>query len=189
MPREKSKIELLPTIWRPWMGEMYRPVRVPVTTPTTYLSFSAALNLRLPGEHTGDWHYDPNFFAHVDHPHIASRAGPGFSADTTPSLGSKGVRDMADLLATQEIIPAGVGPFWVANHYRAIADWGMLDMQAGNCPPKPMMTGACTINQWLDTPEQVEHLVKEYLRPLRTQLTPTQKAAFDQWIPTVVWLP
>ena len=51
------------------------------------------------------------------------------------------------------------------------------------------MAGACPINQWLDTPEQVEHLATEYLGPLLGQLTPSQKETFDRWIPTVVWLP
>ena len=65
----------------------------------------------------------------------------------------------------------------------------MLDMKAGNFPPGPMMAGACPINQWLDTPEQVEHLATEYLGPLLGQLTPSQKETFDRWIPAVVWLP
>ena len=163
-------------------------MRVPWTTPTKYLSFQAALNLRLPGEYTGDWHHSVAFFVHVDNPWTLVYAGPGGLTDSTPSLGSHGVRDMAHLLEDYVVAP-GSGPVWVANHYRAIVDYAMLDLTRGICPPKPMMAGACTINQWLDTPEQVKLLVEEYLKPLRRQLNGMEKEAYDRWIPTVVWQP
>ncbi len=37
--------------------------------------------------------------------------------------------------------------------------------------------------------EQVEHLVEEYLKPLRSQLSTQEKEIHDQWLPTVVFLP
>ncbi len=72
-----SAEDLMPTIWHPWMGEYNRPVRIPVTTPTRYVSFQSALNLRLPGEHTGDWHYDVSFFTAATNPYTVTLAGPG----------------------------------------------------------------------------------------------------------------
>ena len=87
------------------------PCEFRVTTPTRYLSYLAALNLRLPGEDTGDWHGDIPFVASVDYPRTLRPAGPGGWSDTTPSLGSKGVRDMAHLLEGK-YIPPGCGPVW-----------------------------------------------------------------------------
>ena len=96
MPGSSSD-DLLPTFWYPGLGEYHRAVRIPVTTPTRYVSYSAALNLRLPGEETGDWHGDVPFVTAKDNPRTLTLAGPGGWSDTTPSLGSKGLRDMAHL--------------------------------------------------------------------------------------------
>ena len=185
MPRSGSD-ELLPTFWYPGLGEYHRAVRIPVTSPTCYVSYSAALNLRLPGEETGDWHGDVPFVTACDNPRVLTLAGPGGWSDTTPSLGSKGVRDMAHLLEGK-YIPHGCGPVWVANHFRAIADYVLVDTEACWCAKYPRHVPVYNINQWLDTPEQIEHLVEEYLKPLRNQLSPEETELHDAWLPTVVF--
>ena len=185
MPRS-STVDLLPTFWHPGLGEYNRAARIPVTTPTRYLSYSAALNLRLPGEETGDWHGDLPFVTAHDNPRVVSFAGPGGWSDTTPGLGSKGVRNMAHLLEGK-YVPRGCGPVWVANHYRAIADYVMVDTQACWCAKYPRHVPVRNINQWLDTPRQIERLVEEYLKPLRNQLSPEEKEIHDAWLPTVVF--
>ncbi|MDE0123640.1 MAG: hypothetical protein OXN97_03585 [Bryobacterales bacterium] len=185
MPQSGSD-DLLPTFWYPGLGEHHCAVRIPVTTPSRYLSYLAALNLRLPGEDTGDWHGDIPFVASVDYPRTLRPAGPGGWSDTTPSLGSKGVRDMAHLLEGK-YIPPGCGPVWVANHYRAIADYVLVDTQGCWCAKYPRHVPVRNINQWLDTPEQVEHLVEEYLKPLRNQLSTEERELHDAWLPTVVF--
>lgn len=186
MPKD-SEEDLLPTIWKPWMGDELVASRVPVTTPTRYVSFRAALNLRLPGEHTGDWHKTVFFYTAADNPYTLKLAGPGGLCDSTPSLGSKGVRDMADLLVVMDVIPEGSGPVWVANHYRAITDLVLGDVTNLRCTKIPRVAPVYTINQWLDTEEQIEHLVQEYLMPLTSQLPPEEKEVHEEWIPTVVW--
>ena len=183
---DASSDDLLPTIWHPWMGEHNRAVRIPVTTPTRYVSYQAALNLRLPGEHTGDWHHNVSFITAADNPHTITLAGLGGWSDTTPSLGTRGVRSMAHILEGK-FIPRGCGPVWVANHYRAIADYVLLDTLGGWCVKFPRHAPVYTINQWLDTPEQIELLVEEYLKPLRTQLPPDEKEIHDAWLPTVIF--
>ncbi|MDE0628906.1 MAG: hypothetical protein OXH99_21130 [Bryobacterales bacterium] len=185
MPSSASD-DFLPAVWHPGMGEHYRAIRIPVTTPTRYVSYSAALNLRQAGEHTGDWHGDLPFIAPADNPQTLTLAGPGGWSDTTPSLGSKGVRDMAYLLEGK-YVRRGCGPVWVANHYRAIADFVMVDTQGCWCAKYPRHVPVYNINQWLDTPEQIEHLVEEYLNPLRNQLSPEEKEIHDAWLPTVVF--
>ena len=100
-----SAKDLVPALsWQRWMSEGIVSLRIPVTTPTRYVSFQAALNLRLPGEETGDWHYCSSFFTYAEYPHTIRLAGPSGRADTTSSLGSRGVRDMAHILAN-EVIP------------------------------------------------------------------------------------
>ena len=63
-----SSDDVLPTFWNPGIGKYHQAVRIPVTTPTRYLSYSVALNLRLPGEDTGDWHGDVQFVTPIDTP-------------------------------------------------------------------------------------------------------------------------
>lgn len=183
---ESGSDELLPTFWHPGLGEYNRAARVPVTTPTRYVSFLAALNLRLPDEDTGDWHGDVPFVTSVEYPRTLTLAGSGGLVDSTPSLGSKGVRDMAHLLEG-EYIPRGCGPVWVANHFRAIADYVLSDTEGCWCAKYPRQVPVYNINQWLDTPEQIEHLVEEYLKPLRNQLSTEERELHDAWLPTVVF--
>lgn len=183
---DSSSEDLLPTFWNPGIGKYHQAVRIPVTTPTRYLSYSVALNLRLPGEDTGDWHGDVPFVTSIDNPYTLKTAGPGGWSDTTPSLGSKGVRDMAHVIEGL-YIPPGCGPVWVANHYRAIADYVLVDTQGCWCAEFPRHVPVHNINQWLFAPEHVEHLVEEYLKPLRNQLTPEEKELHDAWLPTVVF--
>ena len=182
-----SEEDLLPTIWKPWMCDELVASRVPVTTPTRYVSFRAALNLRLPGEHTGDLHRTVFFYTPADNPYTLKLAGPGGLCDSTPSLGSKGVRDMAGLLVVIDVIPEGAGPVWVANHYQAITDLVLGDVTDLRCTFIPRVAPVYTINQWLDTEEQIEHLVQEYLVPLTSQLPPKEREVHEKWLPTVVW--
>jgi hypothetical protein len=162
-----------------------RPVVIPATQPDHYISFTHALNLRFPEEDTGDWHFEPAFFDHPDYPprdRPISLAGIGEAVDTTSSLGTKGVRDMAKILIQSQIpIPPGQAVY-VANHYRAIADLAMLELQKGH---QPRITTNSTINSWLDTSAQIEQLKQEYLTPLRQQLSELSLAAFEDWILTV----
>jgi len=55
------------------------PIEIPPTTPLSYVSFNRALNLRLPDEETGDWHFYSAFFCEPDEmpTEKASLAGPG----------------------------------------------------------------------------------------------------------------
>ena len=181
-----SSVELMPTMWHPSMGEHHTATRIPVTTPTRYLSYEPALNLRLAGEYTGDWHGNDAFVTSKDSPRTLNFAGPGGLTDTTPSLGNKGVRNMAHILEGI-YIPAGCGPVWVANHYRAIADYVLLDAQGCWSAKYPRHVTVRCINQWLSTPERIQHLVEEYLKPLREQLTPEELELHDAWLPTVVF--
>ena len=80
-------------------------------------------------------------------------------------------------------IPPGCGPVWVANHYRAIADYVLVDTQGCWCAEFPRHVPVHNINQWLFAPEHVEHLVEEYLKPLRNQLSPEEKELHDAWLP------
>ncbi|NJR57327.1 MAG: hypothetical protein HC768_24110 [Acaryochloris sp. CRU_2_0] len=161
------------------------PVPIPNTEPERYISFKHALNLRFPDEDTGDWHFEPYFFEQTGDPpaqkHILL-SGKGQKIDTTPSLGCQGVRDMSALLSQQRLpIPPG-RPVYVANHYRAIADLAMLDLQQIRMP---RIADNQAINSWLDTAEQINHLKRNYLERLAIQLWGKPQAIFKQWIKTV----
>ena len=74
------------------------PVRIPPTAPDCYVSFYRALNLRLPGETTGDWHERIAWWSSDAVPPTVELAGRGCRVDTMPALGTRGVRDMAGVL-------------------------------------------------------------------------------------------
>lgn len=160
-----------------------RTLVIPHTTPQRYLSFRAALNLQMPGESTGDWHFLTTFFSPADEPPIEAKlAGEGQEVDTTPSLGSRGVRDMADVLLDRKITTNNAVPVWIANHFRAIADLAELALRSEN---QPYTVTVYQVNQWLDTKSQVDELVTNYLAPLRKQKKGAELAKWDAWLKTI----
>ncbi len=172
---------------------LLRPRPIPVTRPLRYISMVTALNLRIEGEVTGDWH-DFVLFSHAGEgaTHLPC-AGEGECPDTTPTLGDQGVRDMAHMLS--DIHRRDIrGPVWVADHFRAIADIVMNDqMRLGRIadPNRPLslrrQATVRAINAWLDTEDQVDRLVHNFLVPLRRQIDGFAEQLYDAWLPTVVW--
>ena len=166
----------------PRQPDMRFPILIPETSPTSYISFNRALNLHVPGELTGDWHFDVSFFGYPERSH-APLAGRNGLVNTTFSLGSRGVRDMGRLIADYGIKPYD-GPVWVANHYRAIADIAMHELQ-GEFSSEVLP--ACQIDDWLWSEEDFDILVEDYLKPLRAQIRGRRRRVYDQWLPTVVY--
>jgi len=166
------------------------PILIPPTSPTSYISFRRALNLSVPGEHTGDRHLEEYFFGFVE-PTVAPLCGPGGMVDSTPSLGSKGVRDMGRIIADEGIQPYN-GPVYVANHYRALADialHSLLDWPIEalrDIQPKSILS-AWEVNDMLNSEDaEIEHLVEDYLKLLRGQLEGIRRDTYDWWLPTIV---
>ena len=168
-----------------------RPITVPATTPLRYVSFKHALNLRLPDEDTGGWHFDSAFFALSEDDTRAvplAGQGPDTLADTTPQLGARGVRDMTEVAVAHGLFGAAEGRarggFWVADHYRAITDLAMLHLADGEVPS---IATPREINAWLDTEEQIETLRRDYLAPLGAALDGQAREAFEGWFQHVIW--
>lgn len=157
------------------------PILIPDTSPTSYISFERALNLRVADEPTGDWHFEESFFGYPE-PTYIPLAGENGLIDTVPALGSLGVREMGHTIAWKEIKPYD-GPVWVANHYRAIADISM-DELLGERPD--LVLPACQVADWLWSDEDFDILVRDYLKPLRRLVRGRLREAFDAWLPTVV---
>ena len=112
--RWKEFLEWLKDRSTPRQPDPRYPILIPETSPTSYFSFKRALNLRLPDEWTGDWHFRVSFFGYPERS-FAPLAGPNGLVDTTRSLGSRGVRDMGRLIDDYGIKPYD-GPVWVAKH-------------------------------------------------------------------------
>ena len=175
---------------RPRRAVEGHPIQIPPTSPTSYISFRRALNLKVPGEHTGDRHFQDYFFGFVE-PTISPLAGPGGIVDSTPSLGTKGVRDMGTIIADRKVQPFR-GPVYVANHYRAPADIALDSLMC--CPllslrevePREILS-AWDVNDMLNSEDsEIRHLVEEYLNPLRGQLEGLRRETYDRWLPTIV---
>lgn len=165
------------------------PIIIPPTSPTSYVSFRRALNLKLPNEWTGDRHFHDYFFGFPKGT-VVSLAGPNGVVDTTQTLGTKGVRDMARIIAENKIQSYN-GPIFVANHYRAIADIVANDLMIASLddlkPSRPKyVLSPWTINDFLNNvQDEIDLLVEDYLKPLRGQLEGPRRDAFERWLPTV----
>ena len=166
------------------------PILIPPTSPTSYVSFRRALNLCLPDEWTGGLHFQEYYFGYVE-PTVTPLAGPGGRVDSTPSLGSKGVRDMGRIIADHKIQPYN-GSVYVANHYRALADIALSSLtnrplqDLREIEPKSVLS-AWEANDMLNSDDdEIQHLVDEYLKPLRSQLKGLRKETYDKWLPTIV---
>lgn len=154
---------------------------IPETSPSHYISFKHALNIRYPDEDTGEWHFTSAFFGNPQQCRTIPLAGEKEVVDTNPSLKDLGIREMSDVLKAQKVLMVA-RPVYVANHYRAIADLAMMQLNKNKIPS---IATPRAINQWLDTEEQVNLLVEKYLAPLRTQLQSENLDLFEQWIKTV----
>ena len=166
------------------------PIVIPPTSPNSYISFRRALNLILPDEQTGDRHFHDYFFGFPKGT-VTPLAGPSGVVDTTPVLGSKGVRDMGMIIAEHDIQPYQ-GPVYVANHYRAIADIAALDLTEELLDeliqaPLECILSPWEINDFLNNMEsELELLIDEYLNPIRGLLKGPRLEAFELWLPTVL---
>ena len=159
-----------------------QPIEIPATSVHRYVSFNRALNLRVEGEMTGDWHFKVMFFCVKDEPRKkASLAGEGMPINSNDSLADLGIREMSKDLKREGVISHDA-PVFVANHYRAIADIVMSEVQAKRVPRR--VTNRC-INQWLDTKEQVGMLISDYLFHLPKQLAGTELELFNGWLSTI----
>ena len=184
-PRLEEYWEWLWDRIQPRFPDRRYPIRIPETSPTNYISFERALNLRLPDDDeflTGDWHFETSFFGYPE-PTYAPLAGRKGLVNTVPALQSLGVRDMGRTIAEHGIKPYD-GPVWVANHYRAIADMAMHRL-LGPWPQEVL--AACEIDDWLASEKDFEILVGDYLKPLRRLLRGELRRIFDAWLPTVVY--
>ena len=166
------------------------PILIPPTSPTSYVSFRRALNLCLPGESTGGLHFQDYYFGYVE-PTVTPLAGPGGRVDSTPSLGSKGVREMGRIIADYKIRPYN-GPVYVANHYRALADIALSSLTNRPLQDLREVEPQCVLSAWEvndmlnSDDDEIRHLVDEYLKPLRSQLQGLRKETYDKWLPTIV---
>ena len=184
--RVEEYVEWLDEVTAPRFPDRRYPILIPETSPTNYISFERALNLRLPDDDkeflTGDWHFETSFFGYPERTY-APLAGRKGLVNTVPALQSRGVRDMGRTIADHGIKPYD-GPVWVANHYRAIADMAMHRL-LGPWPQEVL--AACEIDDWLWSEEDFEILVGDYLDPLRGLLREEPRRMFDAWLPTVVY--
>ena len=182
--RVADYVEWLDVKTAPRIPDRRYPILIPETSPTSYISFERALNLRLePDEFkSGDWHFETSFFGYPE-PTYAPLAGRDGLVNTVAAVGSRGVRDMGRKIANHGIRPYD-GPVWVANHYRAIADIAMHE-PLGPCPEEVLP--ACQIDDWRWSEEDYEVLVADYLKPLRGLVKEELGRIFDAWLPTVVF--
>lgn len=162
------------------------PILIPETTRHSCISFWLALNLRLDDDDellSGDSHFDHCFFGHTE-PTYEPLAGRNGLTSTELALGTKGVRDMGQVIADHGVQPYD-GSAWVANHYRAIADIATHELTG---PAYEDVLPACQIADWLWSERDCEILVEDYLKPLRRlPWRPRRREALEAWLPTVVY--
>ena len=98
---------------------------------------------------------------------------------------------MGKIIADEGIQPYG-GPVYVANHYRVLPDFALdslLDRpveELREIQPKSILS-AWEVNDMLNGVDaEIEHLVEQYLKPLRIQLEGVRRDTYDRWLPTIV---
>lgn len=98
---------------------------------------------------------------------------------------------MGRIIADRKIQPYN-GPVYVANHYRALADialdslmrCSLLDLR--EVEPRDILS-AWEVNDMLNSEDsEIQHLIEEYLKPLRGQLNGLRRETYDRWLPMIV---
>lgn len=180
-PVQNIMYRLMPKKWRKKGGA----IDIPPTSPDYYISFNEALELQFFGEQTGSWARYDTFFYPEKKQKSARVAGEGGLVNTNPIFGSFGVREMSQQLEREKVLRA-TRPVYVADHYRAVADLIMLQIQDDY---NQLLISNQQINDWMKSEDNLEYLITRFLAPLRDALPGQMLEAFEQWLTTLHFIP
>lgn len=155
-------------------------IEIPETTPQRYITGKAALNLPAPEGTSGDWHFVISFYdpANSNKPLSLLLAGEGEQLNTNPIYGEYGIYECSEAMRRRNLIlPEGMTAVYAANHFRAILD--MVYNTLTVYQRVVALQGAT--EDWLDTEEQKEELLKEAAKMLPFFADKAQRQ-LQQWI-------
>lgn len=143
----------------------------PITSQAHYLTGQAALNVPSEAGDFADWHFTEVFLSGRGKLPIAGQDFP----DTSPWLGSYGVRECAQVLRRYGLSIAANQQVFAANHVRAALDLVIAAISKGQLPSH------ITLDDTLDSAHERQDF-DEQLRFLKQRLTdPTALALLAQW--------
>jgi len=147
-------------------------ITLPATTPEHYLTGTSAMTIPDGEAAFVNWHFVDTFLEGRASFRIAGRNFP----DTSPLLGSTGVRECSAILRQSGVtLPPG-RMFYAANRDRALLDMILGNLRQGRRPDHLRLT------DFSDTEADAEHLRTE-IRLLRDRLEVADQAQLlDEWL-------
>jgi len=153
-----------------------KPIKLPKTNTTCYISGISALNIPAPEKTSGDWHFRHAFFAFKDQTPEVDVSGEGKPVNTNKIYGNYGVHECSAGLRKSGLKVPPRTAVYSANHYRAILDLLYYCLAIRHQYPHSV-----SIDDWLDTSEQKEQLFKK-ANEMSSVLAPEDARNLALWI-------
>lgn len=152
-------------------SEDMHSLSLPATSPEHYLTGQAALNVPSDDGDFADWHFTEVFLSGRGRFVVA---GENF-IDTTPLLGTYGIRECADVLREHGLQIPEHEKVYAANHVRAVLDLVLSALEKGQVPSH------ITVDDTLDS-EASRRDLSEQIERLKMRMTDrTALTLFEQW--------
>jgi hypothetical protein len=147
---------------------------LPKTSLDHYITGITALNIPMPDEGYGDWHFHEAFYGRGNILPKIFMAGTGEECDTNAIFGDNGVYSCEEQL--KEIgISITEEKVYAAGHYRAVLDMLYGCLKRGNYPYH------IDLSAWFDTPEQI-NVVLTKAKEMRPFLKFQEMGNLDKWL-------
>ena len=151
---------------------------LPETSPRHYITGITALNVPLPEEGYGNWHFTEAFYGRGERAPKIFVAGDKEEWNTHAIFGDFGIYECAEKLKKLGVeVPAGQ-KVYVAGHYRAV-----LDMLY-RCVKKEQFPHHLTIDAWFDSEEQKQVLLAK-VKQMKNHLSSKEWHRVEEWLKTV----
>jgi hypothetical protein len=148
---------------------------LPKTSQHHYITGTTALNVPLPEEGYGDWHFNEAFYGRGSHSPKIFMAGKGEKWNSDVIFGDWGIYECSEKLRGLGLpVPLNEKVF-VASHYRAVLDMLFRCIKQGNYPHH------LDLDQWFDTEEQ-KAILKSHVQKMKAYLSIDEWNRVEQWL-------
>lgn len=150
-------------------------VPIPKTSLEHYITGITALNIPLPAEGNGDWHFHEAFYGRGNRASKIFVAGEGEEWNTNPIFGNFGIYACEKILVELGLPVPNEEHIYAAGHYRAVLDMLYSCIRNGNYPFH------IDLDQWFETSEQKAFLL-EKAEEMTSVLNSKEKDILKKWI-------
>lgn len=153
--------------------------QLPKTSKRHYITGMTALNIPLPEEGYGDWHFIEAFYGRGSRSPKMFLAGEGEEWSTQSIFGEFGIYECSEKLKKMGIVVPSGQKVYVAGHYRAVLDMLYRSVKRGRYPHH------LDIEHWFDNEEQKKALAGK-VKEMKGHLTPNEWSIIEQWLKTLI---